>query len=229
MYLDIKVAFHSQVTRWLFSWQVVFGDLSVTVCVVFLQEGVASHNDNMQYVNLAVRASAQGQRGQDPRDTRPVKRDSGGQIRKNSDLVRDSVPLSVPFGPHLIPVRCQQERSPETRGVTTKDLEVKSSRNCDVKSHCSVGSDAAPRTELACAARLHQGKYERGLDLTQCRPPDCANTTSDNSSEDYEEPIHTTITTNDLLDCLVHPDIIARITKLLLERHTGSHRTTTSS
>nr|XP_040025984.1 HSPB1-associated protein 1 homolog isoform X2 [Gasterosteus aculeatus aculeatus] len=30
------------------------------------------------------------------------------------------------------------------------------------------------------------------------------------------------ITTNDLLDCLLHPDVVARVTELLLQRHTGS-------
>ncbi|XP_070771064.1 HSPB1-associated protein 1 homolog [Enoplosus armatus] len=189
------------------------------------EEGVASHNENMQNVNLAVRASGlcHSKLTQDLWDTRPVKRDSRGQIRKNSDLVRDSVPFSVPFGPHLIPVRCQQEYSSETRGMTTKDLEVKSSRNCNVQSpdDCTTSSDAAQRTGLV------QGKRECSPGLTQCRPCDGADGTSGNSSEDYEEPVHTTITTNDLLDCLVHPDIIARVTKLLLERHTG--RTTTPS
>lgn len=198
------------------------GELLVTVCVVFLQEGVASHDENMQYVNLAVSASAQKQRDlcyskltQNPGDTCAIKRDSRGQIMKSSTLVRDSVPFIVPFGPHLIPVHCQQEYSPKIKGTTTKDLEA--------------SSDVAPRTKLTSAVRLHQGKYERSPDLTQCRPRDCAEGTSENSSEDYEEPIYTTITTNDLLDCLVHPDVIARVTKLLLERHTGSHRTTTPS
>ncbi|XP_051260279.1 HSPB1-associated protein 1 homolog [Dicentrarchus labrax] len=177
------------------------------------EEGVASHNENMQYVNLAVGAFAQRQRGlchgkltQDPRDTHPVKRDSRGQIRKNSDLVTDSVPFSVPFGPHLTPVRCQQDYSPGTRGTTTKDPEA--------------SSDTAPKTKLASAVRVHQGKYECIHGLTQCKPCDCADGTSENSSVDYEEPVHTVITTNDLLDCLVHPDIIACVTKLLLERHT---------
>lgn len=196
--------------RWLFCWQVVCGE-QITVCVMFLQEGVASHNENMQYLNLAVSASVQRERGlchskltRDPGDTCPVKRDSRGQIRKNSNLVRDSVPFRVPFGPHLIPVHCQQEHSPEMRAVTTKDLEV--------------SSDGAPGTELSSAVRLHLGKYDCSPGLTQCRPRDCADGTP-------EKPAHTTITTNDLLDCLVHPDIIARVTKLLLERHTGSHPT----
>ncbi|XP_070832397.1 HSPB1-associated protein 1 homolog [Chaetodon trifascialis] len=180
------------------------------------EEGVPSHHENMQCVNLAVRASARRQRAlchsrltQDQRDTRPVKRDSRGQIRTSSDLVGGSVPFSVPFGPHLTAVRCQQEDSPETRGVMTEGPEV--------------SSDAAPRTELASAARLHRGRYE-------CSPPcDCADGMSEDCKEGYEEPVHTRITTNDLLDCLVHPDVIAHVTKLLVERHTGSHRATTPS
>ncbi|KAM9347011.1 HSPB1-associated protein 1 homolog [Symphorus nematophorus] len=181
------------------------------------EEGVASHNENMQYVNLAVGAYAQrhSKLTQNPRDTRPVKRDSRGQIRKNSNSVRDSVTFSVPFGPHLTPVRCQQEFSTETRGVTTQDLEV--------------SSETAQRTELASAVRLHQGKYECSPALTQHRPCDFADGTSENPSENYKEPIYTTITTNDLLDCLAHPEIIARVTKLLLERHSGNHRITTPS
>nr|XP_046260448.1 HSPB1-associated protein 1 homolog isoform X2 [Scatophagus argus]XP_046260449.1 HSPB1-associated protein 1 homolog isoform X2 [Scatophagus argus]XP_046260450.1 HSPB1-associated protein 1 homolog isoform X2 [Scatophagus argus]XP_046260451.1 HSPB1-associated protein 1 homolog isoform X2 [Scatophagus argus]XP_046260452.1 HSPB1-associated protein 1 homolog isoform X2 [Scatophagus argus] len=176
------------------------------------EEGVTSYNENIQYVNLAVRACAQKQRGliMDSRDKRSSKRDSRGQIRKNSVLVRDSAPLSVPFGPHLIPVHCQQDCSLETRGVTAKDLEV--------------SSDSAQRTK-----GLIQGKHECNPGLTRCRPCDCADGTSENSSEDYEEPVHTTITTNDLLNCLVHPDIIAHVTKLLLDRHTGNDRTTTPS
>lgn len=198
-YQDITVA-----GRW-------FGELSVTVCVMFLQEGVPSHNENMQYVNLAMQAFQKGlchsELIQDPRDANPVKRDSRGQIRKNSsDLVRGSVPFSVPFGPHLTPVRCQQEYSPETRSVTTKDLEV--------------SSDTERRTNLACA--VHQGKYKCSPALTQSRPCDCADGTPENSSEDCMEPEHRAITTNDLLDCLVHPDVIARVTRLLLERHRKS-------
>ncbi|XP_034740660.1 HSPB1-associated protein 1 homolog isoform X1 [Etheostoma cragini] len=197
------------------------------------EEGVASHDENMQYVNLAVKA-CERQKGlchrqltQDQRDTSPVKRDSRGQIRENCNLVRNSVPFSVPFGPHLIPVRCQREYLPET----TKDPEVKSSRNPNAKSleDCNVSSDAAQRTKLASAVGLYRGKHECSDGLTQCRPRDHAHGTSENSSGDYEEPVHKEITTNDLLDCLVHPDIISRVTELLLERHTGSHGTTTPS
>lgn len=180
---------------------------------MFLQEAVPSHNDNMQYVNLAMQAFQKGLNHsklvRDPRDTHPVKRDSRGQIRKNSDLARGSDHFSVPFGPHLTPVRCQREYSPETWNVTTKE----------------VSSDTAQRTNLACA--VHQGNYECSPGLTQSRPCDCADGTSENSSGDGTEPVHRAITTNDLLDCLVHPDVITRVTELLLERHTGNRRTAT--
>ncbi|XP_049450022.1 HSPB1-associated protein 1 homolog [Epinephelus fuscoguttatus] len=194
------------------------------------EEGVASHNENMQCVNLAVRACADrprslchGELTQHPRDGRPAKRDCTGQIRKNSDVVGDPAPFSVPFGPNLIPVRCQREHTPKI----TKAPEIRSSRMCDVRCQEErvVGSNAAPRAKSAAAVRLRQ----EHCGVTQCRSCDCAEGTSEDSSGDYEESIHTTITTDDLLDCLVHPDVIARVTELLLERHTGSHSDTTSS
>ncbi|KAK2905785.1 HSPB1-associated protein 1 homolog isoform X2 [Channa argus] len=193
------------------------------------EEGVTSHNENMQYVNLAVRACAQrqmnlchGKPSQNLRETRPVKRDSSGQISKNSDPVRDPAPFSVPYGPHLIPVRCQEEDLPGKRGGTPKDLEVKSSINCAarIEEDCTVSSDAALRTEPTSAI-LHHRKHECSPSFSQSREPGCADGT-------LEESGHATITTNDLLDCLVHPDIISRVAELLLERHTGRHRTTTS-
>lgn len=186
---------------------------------MFLQERVTSHNENMQYVNLAVRACAQRQTNlchiklsEDLRETRPVKQDS---IRENSDPLRDCSPFNVPFGPHLIPVRCQQKNPPETTSVTAKDLEVKPHRNCagEYAEGCTV------RTDPASPVRLHQATPDSSPGSTQSRECDCA----DGSSH---EARRATITTNDLLDCLLHPDIINRVTELLLERHTGSHRTT---
>ncbi|XP_023130340.1 HSPB1-associated protein 1 homolog [Amphiprion ocellaris] len=179
------------------------------------EEGKASHDENMQYVNLAVRACAQRQQTQNPRDTCPVKRDSSGQIKKNRDCVRNRAPFSVPFGPHLIAVCSQQELS-----LTQKHLDVSSSRNC------TAGSDAESRSTSESIVKPHDGKHECSSGLTQSGPCDCAGGTSEHSSEDYKEFKHTTITTNDLLGCLVHPDIVTRVTKLLLERHMGSHRNT---
>lgn len=63
----------------------------------------------------------------------------------------------------------------------------------------NVGPEAAP---------------ERG----PARTPDGA----DGCAEGWREAERRPVTTNDLLDCLAHPDVIARVTELLLERHAGS-------
>ncbi|XP_034550656.1 HSPB1-associated protein 1 homolog [Notolabrus celidotus] len=180
------------------------------------EEGVGTHTENMQFVNLALRASAQTQRtlrlskhNPDSRDTCPVKRDSRGQIRTHCDGEGEPEPFRVPFGPHLIPVHCQQEHSPETRGVNFEPP-----RNCDVKSQEGGVTDSSKelqKTELTSAD---------SSDTTESRQCDGA---------DVKTPADTVLTTNDLLDCLVHPDVIAVVTKLLLDRHTGSYRTATSS
>lgn len=165
----------------------------------------------MQYVNLAVRACAQRRRSQlsarDPRDTCPVKRDSSGQIRKNRDRSGNSAPFSVPYGPHLIPVSCQKEepatlKHPEVGTAVTSQED--GAVRLDKETDCSSG--LAPR-----------------------RPCDRADGTPEQPSEVCGEQRLPTITTNDLLDCLVHPDIITRVTELLLERHTGSHGTNAPS
>lgn len=178
---------------------------------MFIQDGVASHNENMQYVNLAVRAYVQRQRSpskqtRDMRGPRPLKRDSSGQVHKNS--VDESALFVVPFGPYLIPVCCEKDL-PEARGITD----------------CACNPEAAPRTEPVCLDRLHCEAHECSASH-QCGACDFGDEMSEHTSEDLGL---TPITTNDLLDCLVHPDIVTRITELLLERNTGVHRDTTAS
>uniref|UniRef100_A0A3Q2PLN2 Hspb associated protein 1 n=1 Tax=Fundulus heteroclitus TaxID=8078 RepID=A0A3Q2PLN2_FUNHE len=158
------------------------------------EEEKPSHSKNMQYLNLAVMASAQRKRdrkaSQDPRDTQPVKRDSCGQIKQ-----RVPGAFSVPFGQHLLPVRCQEEEPRKT--ISSQD--------------CSGGAG---------------GKHTHGADLTRYSSCDCV-TPDHGTSVQQAEPNQgsgpSPITTNDLLDCLVHPDIISRVTELLLERHRGGH------
>lgn len=155
---------------------------------MFLQEGVTTHDENMQYLNLAVRAFAKVQT-QRRRDRRPAKRDSSGQTLENISS------FTVPFGPHLTPVLCPRElaqgrRSPERGGAGT----------------------------------AHQKGREC---LTQASSRYCGDGALGISAGDHREPGTTSITTNDLLDCLVHPDVMARVTELLLDRHAGNHETDT--
>ncbi|XP_047457958.1 HSPB1-associated protein 1 homolog isoform X2 [Mugil cephalus] len=173
------------------------------------EEGVASHGENMQYLNLAVRACAQRRKNElparDPRDACPAKRDSSGQIRKNRERIRNSAPFSAPYGPDLIPVGCQEEEPGRVTLTSSEDNAVTSQQDS------TVSSDTVTLMEET--------------DLTLHKARDCADGPSERRSEDCKELRPTTITTNDLLDCLLHPDIISRVTELLLERHTGSHGT----
>lgn len=139
-------------------------------CLVFLQGGVTSHEENMRYLSLAVGAF---QKVQSTRQRRPVNRDSRGRT------LEDCGSFSLPFGPHLTPVLCPRERSQEMRGPERD--RAGTARHCLSQSH------------------------------------DCADGTWENFAEAGEEPGTRTITTNDLLECLVHPDVIAQVTELLLQ------------
>lgn len=160
------------------------------------EEETPSHNENMQYLNLAVVASAERKRGlfhmkssPDLRAALPAKRDSYGQIKQRGDGV------SLPFGQHLVPVKRQEE-------------EPRKPAPCD--SSC----DSAGSSQDVC----RKGKHTCGPDLT--RSSSCDRVTQ--RTENNQRSGSSLITTNDLLDCLVHPDIISRVTELLLERHRGA-------
>lgn len=192
------------------------------------EEGVTSHTENMQYLNLALKAFAQKQRGlssswmtQHPKDSHPVKRDCTGQVLRH-DL---SVPLTVPFGPHLTPVHCQQGHSPQpdTRGMTIEEPEVDSCRKCSVRSQQSCAAEnSETRQKTDPVWGIHRGEGECGSALS------CSGVCEEGLTEDNEDSVHATVTTNDLLDCLVHPDIVTRVTRLLLERHIGRQKTAQS-
>lgn len=159
-----------------------------SVNVLCPQDGVTSHDENMRYLNLAVRAFQKVQT-QKTRDRRPRKRDSRGRTLDTSGS------FALPFGPHLTPVPCPPEQALERR---------------------------SPERGRPATARQDGGQH-----LRLSRSHDCADGSSENSAEDRQEPRAKTITTNDLLDCLVHPDVVTRITELLLDKHAGQDRTDT--
>lgn len=152
---------------------------------------MTSHDENMQYLNLALRAVQPG-RGDSTRglgDKRPAEPDPTGQTRKRAHSARGPDPFAVPFGPNLAPVRRQ--------GL-------------------DVGSAAAPERG---PSRTQPRKIQPSPPLTQSGL--CARA---GGASDDREAAGRAVTTNDLLGCLAHPDIIARVTELLLERHAGKSR-----
>ncbi|KAM4609104.1 HSPB1-associated protein 1 homolog isoform 2-T2 [Polymixia lowei] len=196
------------------------------------EEGVACHDENMQYVNLAVRTCMERERGQhhckqthEPRRTHPVKRDSSGQAKESTG---ESTSFTVPFGPYLIPVHCEQKDWQEIGEMTPKDPDFKSSRNPLVQHpiDCTVNPDAPQSSRPMSDGGLQHVTHECSSAPGQCTSYTCGNRISQRTAEDgeTEDLGHTPITTNDLLDCLVHPDVIDRVTELLLERQRGGHR-----
>lgn len=146
----------------------------------------------MQYLNLALQA------------VQPGRRDSTRDLRDNRSVKRDSMGLTrkrthVAVAPDPFSVPFGPNLAPVQR-----DLEI--------------SPEAAPEHG---PARTQTQKIQPSPPLTQSGLCARAGGRSDSSAEDCREAAHREVTTNDLLDCLAHPDIIARVTELLLERHVG--------
>ncbi|XP_061580284.1 HSPB1-associated protein 1 homolog [Cololabis saira] len=152
-----------------------------------------THEENMRYVNLAVRACPQ-RRNSNVGDSRPAKRDWCGHQRGSRG---DPAPFTAPFGTHLLPVSCEGEQQIRRN---PNHVEVRTGLSSDVASQGET-----PGTKPSSTSRL-------------CGPSDGPDGSPELSPEDSEEST-VNITTNDLLGCLLHPDIISRVSELLLERH----------
>ncbi|KAJ8407140.1 hypothetical protein AAFF_G00288160 [Aldrovandia affinis] len=161
------------------------------------ETGVTSHDENLRYLNLAVRACVEKQRNAPhkpppPTDAQPGKRDSAGQPKRTTGLAGDSQhPVAtVPFGPHLVPVPLVSRlhsSAPRTQTCpSSPDLACEPGRNRGQDSADALGRGAGTGGE--------------------------GNSTG---------PKHGPISTNDLLDCLVHPEVVALVTKLLMSRHSA--------
>lgn len=190
------------VEPWTMIWPLfsVYIQIFINVWVFLLwQEEKASHSENLRDLNLAVSVCAQKKRTLS-HDNVPAKRDSGGRLKSNRNRAEISAGLGVSFGPHLLPVRCQQD---EVKKTVPNDGEINTSAT--PREGCAVWSETLVGTKPTGS---QQGKHA-------C---DCA---AQDHGPSEKAPGLTWITTNDLLDCLVHPDIISRVTELLLERHQG--------
>lgn len=173
-----------------------------------LQDGVASHDENMQYLSLAVQACVEkrnpmedSEQGQDGRPS--LKRDSSGvnKVNSNRKEERKTSRFSPPFGPHLVPVPCMgqshtvTDRCPKDNSLS-RDHNPQRALVSDSQSRTAgTGSDSGDRD-------LHSSQKASVL------------------AKDPHEEVHSraTLSTSDLLECLVHPDVIALVSQLLLDR-----------
>ncbi|KAL6484883.1 hypothetical protein MHYP_G00069280 [Metynnis hypsauchen] len=164
------------------------------------QEGIASHDENMQYLNLAVKACmdkrssyAESRPELAGQSSAALKRDSLGRLKTTAT---DAVPsFSVSFGPHLIPVMCVAD---ETQKQTTANFKKTSLS----KDNAQVFSQNRPKPQATDTPGKEEGVRVSGGPAEDGR-----------HSEKYSH-----ISTNDVLDCLLHPDVITLVTQLMLDR-----------
>ncbi|KAM6986614.1 HSPB1-associated protein 1 homolog [Aplochiton taeniatus] len=179
------------------------------------EERVSSHEENLQYLSLAVGACMDRERtpqrgSRQPQDTEGghgVRRDHHGEVKRR----RWSGSCTVPFGPHLVPVPCTQDLPQPAKD--TKEGEVQSSKGSKSPTTDSFNGPVHSRT------LSHHGACERSPDRRGGSV--CGDRGDGNNQEDKDDTVadgHPPITTNDLLECLVHPDVVARVTELLLAR-----------
>ncbi|KAL0963997.1 hypothetical protein UPYG_G00316270 [Umbra pygmaea] len=177
------------------------------------EEGLLGHDVNMQFLNLAVEACMARRGPTSPCDQQTPAKDSSSQF-------------SVPFGPNLIPVTWNQITKLETTGQKPKDEDCPSpTRDCNAVMPSSIAQGTTARHgRVGGACRQHGGEV---VTSSASEPmvgpePGCRGQPPNgdrDQTEGHTEGSHTvTIRTNHLLECLVHPEVIARVTELLLER-----------
>ena len=142
-----------------------------------LQDEVATHEENMQCLDLAVQACTQ----QPPVRTKALKRDPAGRA---ADPAVEPTPLTAAFGPHLILVP----------RVPHDDAAI-----CAAETPTKQAKLSGPSADRPAGPDGFEG-----------------DTAEPDQTQGAEHAVP--ITTNDLLDCLVHPDVISRVTELLLEK-----------
>ncbi|KAJ8255437.1 hypothetical protein GJAV_G00204870 [Gymnothorax javanicus] len=169
------------------------GSTALTKEVKVHEGNVTSHDENLHYLNLALKAytTKQGDTPLEPSSPLPTatgnfcpgKRDSEGLPKHRTHL---HPPACAHFGPNLMPVpvcseRFEEHGEPDPRSPCptdcTSESDLHRSRTCAEQPDGGAAQQADPRG----------GEY---------RP----------------------ISTNDLLQFLVHPEVVALMTKLLMRR-----------
>lgn len=164
------------------------------------EDGVSSHDENMQYLNLAVKACMEKRRDDDTEGTASLaelrKRDSSGLLKTPTSLS-----FVDPFGPHLIPVNLAHKPT-YTCPKDTSCYRYNELSRCQSTSQ----DEDEPRSDN----ELHQ---RSGLHAHQ----------EAGSPETSGGGAGLHISTNDMLQFLVHPDVITLVTRLIMCRQRELH------
>ncbi|XP_056610871.1 HSPB1-associated protein 1 homolog isoform X2 [Triplophysa dalaica] len=171
------------------------------------EERVSSHDENMQYLNLAAKACMDKTRDRTEDGTLLAgsgKRDSSGLLK----TLASDFSFVIPFGPHLIPVNCEVHLAHKPRCTCPKDTSY--SRGYKDPSLCqTLSAHIECKGEPGCDGELLESSRLRAHQ-------------EPGSSDRREAGVH--ISTNDMIECLAHPDVIALITRLLMHRQRELHQ-----
>uniref|UniRef100_A0A3B4B398 JmjC domain-containing protein n=1 Tax=Periophthalmus magnuspinnatus TaxID=409849 RepID=A0A3B4B398_9GOBI len=167
------------------------------------EAGVSSHSENMQYLNLALRSVTQ----KHPSFSSKCLPHLSTKRNYTGHILTPSSPLSPPFGPHLVPVHCQLPF--DSTSTTIKACEC--ARKCAKMCRKTEEEMGKPKGAEQGGSVVDLGAEKAGLERDR--------------EEENEDVKWVSVSTNDLLDCLVHPEVIKRVTELLIQRHAGDRRT----
>ncbi|XP_017324999.1 HSPB1-associated protein 1 homolog isoform X2 [Ictalurus punctatus] len=163
------------------------------------EDGIATHDENMQYLNLAVKAYMNkkslhsedlGRCAEKPSPS-ALKRDSSGQLK--TPVTEPVTSFSLPFGPHLIPVTCHADMSEEPIVTNPKDALISKDNTLFYMRKRTKPLHTEPHGKEEAISVSEEEDGNGGAMCSQ-------------------------ISTNDVLDCLLHPDVIALVTKLMIDR-----------
>ncbi|KAL2081200.1 hypothetical protein ACEWY4_023053 [Coilia grayii] len=192
------------------------------------EDGVASHDENMQYLSLAVQACMRKRSEMEEEDSqqegqdghRALKRDSTGGIKTNYTKKEERKASSFipPFGPHLIPVP-HVGHGQALKDPTLKDTNLSRDHN----PQCAPVSDPQSWTseegghdgcgELRKRQEAEKGGHDGCGELRKRQEAAVL------SEGPHKEGIpQASLSTTDLLECLVHPNVITLVSQLLLDR-----------
>ncbi|XP_058247558.1 HSPB1-associated protein 1 homolog isoform X1 [Hemibagrus wyckioides] len=170
------------------------------------EDGISTHDENMQYLNLAVKAymNKRSLHSEDlikcPEQPSPsaLKRDSSGHLK--TPVAEPVTSFSLPFGPNLIPVTCHGD-------LTQKPLVTNPKEALISKDNTFFYTQRGTKT-------MHTDTHEK---------EEAISVTEEEEEDGNAGATCGRISTNDLLDCLLHPDVIKLVTKLMIDRQKELH------
>ncbi|XP_063070275.1 HSPB1-associated protein 1 homolog [Engraulis encrasicolus] len=186
------------------------------------EDGASSHDENMQYLSLALQACVRKRSAVQEEDSSPQqgkdghrasKRDASGSVKTNSstkdeDGRRKDSSFMPPFGLNLVPVPCVTHALNAPKDPTLKDTRWSTDHNPQSASVSDFDSRTAQESG-------HDG---RG-DLHKRPEASTSAVVSEGLSLHSEGSVpQVSLSTTDLLESLVHPDVIALVSRLLLDR-----------